>query len=169
MLWSSILKVLKVTSLQSPYNISKKKLGMEFISCMQINTSFCKLPLLFLMEVARHVRSTQNGKLVIFCSIQRKKCCDWFCVLLWLKTFRYFMLLQLCLLLLVYIIFRTKSKGVLLLFFSFHSVSLCSHRLSNVIFSGVFHFVLFLIAILSRPSVSNFFSVYGSGKRVLVL
>ena len=35
--WSNILKVLKVTSLQYLYNISKKKLGMEFIFCMQIN------------------------------------------------------------------------------------------------------------------------------------
>ena len=32
-----ILKVLKVTSLQYLYSISKKKLGMEFILCMQIN------------------------------------------------------------------------------------------------------------------------------------
>ena len=35
--WSSIQKVLKVTSLQYFYNISKKKLVMEFIFCMQIN------------------------------------------------------------------------------------------------------------------------------------
>ena len=35
--WSMILKVLKVKSLQYLYNISKKKLGMEFIFCMQIN------------------------------------------------------------------------------------------------------------------------------------
>ena len=35
--WSSILKVLKVTSLQYLYNISKKKLEMEFIFCMQAN------------------------------------------------------------------------------------------------------------------------------------
>ena len=34
---SSILKVLKVTSLQYLYNISEKKLGMQFIFCMQIN------------------------------------------------------------------------------------------------------------------------------------
>ena len=32
-----ILKVLKVTSLQYLYNISRKELGMEFIFCMQIN------------------------------------------------------------------------------------------------------------------------------------
>ena len=35
--WSSILKVLKVTNLQYLYNITKKKLAMEFIFCMQIN------------------------------------------------------------------------------------------------------------------------------------
>ena len=35
--WSNILKVLKVTSLQYLYNISKKKLGMEFIFCMNIS------------------------------------------------------------------------------------------------------------------------------------
>ena len=35
--WSSILKVLKVISLQYIYNISKKKLGREFIFCMQMN------------------------------------------------------------------------------------------------------------------------------------
>ena len=34
---SSIHKVLKVTSLQYLHNISKKKLGMEFIFCLQIN------------------------------------------------------------------------------------------------------------------------------------
>ena len=35
--WSSILNVLKVTSSQYLYNISKKKLGMEFIFYIQIN------------------------------------------------------------------------------------------------------------------------------------
>ena len=37
LVWSSILKVLKLKSLQYLYNISKKKLGMEFIFCKQIN------------------------------------------------------------------------------------------------------------------------------------
>ena len=36
--WSSILKVLKKISLQYLYNISKKKLGREFIFCMQMNS-----------------------------------------------------------------------------------------------------------------------------------
>ena len=35
--WSSIFKVLKVTSLQYLYNISKINLGMKFIFCIQIN------------------------------------------------------------------------------------------------------------------------------------
>ena len=35
--WSSIIKVLKETSLQYLYKISKMKLGMEFIFCMQID------------------------------------------------------------------------------------------------------------------------------------
>ena len=35
--WSSIFKVLKVTGLQYLYNIWEKKLGIEFIFCMQIN------------------------------------------------------------------------------------------------------------------------------------
>ena len=44
-------------------NISKKKLGMEF----------CKLALSFLMEVARHVQSNQNRKLVKFLQYIKKK------------------------------------------------------------------------------------------------
>ena len=72
--WSSILKVLKVSSLQYLYNILKKKLGMEFIICMQINIQrFYKLALSFLMEVARHVQSTQNKKLIIFLQYTKKK------------------------------------------------------------------------------------------------
>ena len=35
--WPSILKVLRVTSLQYFYNISKTELRMKFIFCMQIN------------------------------------------------------------------------------------------------------------------------------------
>ena len=43
----------------------KKKFGMEFV--------FCKLALLFLLEVARHVQSIQNRKLVIFLQYLKKK------------------------------------------------------------------------------------------------
>ena len=49
--WLSILSILKVTSFQYLYNISKKKLGMEFNFCMQINIkvstswdNFCRCP-----------------------------------------------------------------------------------------------------------------------------
>ena len=55
------------SNVQNLYNIWKKKrLGMEFIFCMQINIKTPKLALLFFMEMARHVQSTQNRKLLIF-------------------------------------------------------------------------------------------------------
>ena len=62
--WSCILKVLKVTSLQCLYNISKKKLWMEFLI---FDVSYQ-----FLMKVARHVRSTKKGSLINFSNILRK-------------------------------------------------------------------------------------------------
>ena len=62
--WSSILKVLKVTSLQCLYNISKKKLWMEF--------SIFDVSYRFLMKVARHVQSTKKGSLLNFSNILRK-------------------------------------------------------------------------------------------------
>ena len=49
----------------------KKKLGMEFIRVK--HQSFCKLVLLFLMEVVRHVQSTQKRNLVIFLQFFKKK------------------------------------------------------------------------------------------------
>ena len=55
---SSILKVLKVSSLQCLYNISKKKLRMEFSIFDAIYQS--------LLKVARHVQSTQKRKFVKF-------------------------------------------------------------------------------------------------------
>ena len=65
----------KVTSLQYLYYISKiKKLGMEFIFLhTDKHQSFYKFALTFLMEVARHVESTQNGKLVILLQYIKKK------------------------------------------------------------------------------------------------
>ena len=65
--WSSILKVLKVISLQYLYNISKKEVRkrVHFLHAGE-HQSFYKLGLLFLMEVARYVQRTQNRKLVIF-------------------------------------------------------------------------------------------------------
>ena len=62
--WSSILKVLKVTSSQCVYNVSKKKLWMEF--------SIFHLSYQFLMKVARHVQSTKIGSLLNFSNILRK-------------------------------------------------------------------------------------------------
>ena len=64
---SSILKVLKVTSLQYLFNISKKKFrnGVHFLHADK-HQSFYKLALSFLMEVARRVQSTQNSELVVF-------------------------------------------------------------------------------------------------------
>ena len=53
---SSILRVLKVISLQYLYNISKKKSGMEFIFWMQINNKLLyKLAVSFLMKLASHI------------------------------------------------------------------------------------------------------------------
>ena len=70
----SILKVLKVIILQYLYNISKTKLGMEFISLHAVkHQRFYKLGLLFLMEVARYVQSTQNRNLVIFLQHIKKR------------------------------------------------------------------------------------------------
>ena len=56
--WSGILKVLKVTSLERLYNISEKKLQMEF--------SIFDVSYRFLMKEARHVSSTQKMKFVKF-------------------------------------------------------------------------------------------------------
>ena len=100
--WLSILEVLKGTSLQYLYNISKKKLRMEFIFCMQINIK---------VSTSWHYCSWWNwpdmskgpkiGSWGYFCNILRKYCCSCFCVLLLCKTFRYFTRVQSCLVLLV--------------------------------------------------------------------
>ena len=62
--WSSILKVLKVTSLQCLYSISKKKLWMEF--------SIFDVSYQYLMKVAKHVQSTEKGSLLNFSNILKK-------------------------------------------------------------------------------------------------
>ena len=68
--------------------------------------SFHKLTLLlFLMELARHVQSTQNMKLAIFWNIFSKVCQNGICGLLRCKTFTYFTGVQPCSLLLVYLFF----------------------------------------------------------------
>ena len=54
-------------------NISKKKLGMEFIFLhANKHQSNYKFPLPFLMEVTRRVQSTQNRKLLIFLQYIKK-------------------------------------------------------------------------------------------------
>ena len=72
--WTSILKVLKVTSLQYLYNISKKesKVCSSFFALRQIQ-SFHKLALSFLMEITRRVRSSQNRISLIFFECLKKK------------------------------------------------------------------------------------------------
>ena len=63
--------------------------------------SLYKLRLLFLMQVARYLKSTKNRELVTFLQNVKKECRSCFCVLLWFKTFSYFMVILSCLLLLV--------------------------------------------------------------------
>ena len=105
---SSILKVLKVASFQYLYNFSKTKLGMKFIFCMQINiklstscfwlkwADMSKLPKIRSKIFASLARLMQDiKKRVLY-------------LLLWCKTFRYFLLL------LVFIV-------ILLLFVSLHN------------------------------------------------
>ena len=88
----SILKVLKVTSLQCLYNISKKKLWMEFIlEFIKIKTSaswiidfwwkpdMSKQPKK--RRVLRHVQTTQKKKGVKGLQYTSKKYCNCFCVL----------------------------------------------------------------------------------------
>ena len=93
--WSSIVKVLKVTTLQ--YFKKEIRDGVHFLHADK-HQSFYKLALLFFMVVARHVQISQNWKLVTFANILRKKCHNCFCILLWCKTFRYFTGVQSCLL-----------------------------------------------------------------------
>ena len=87
--WLIILKVLKVASLQCLYNVSKKKLWIEFMDHR------------FWMK-ARHLQSIRKRKFVKFLQYTKKKYHNCFCVLLWSKTFRLFMEFQSCLLLLVF-------------------------------------------------------------------
>ena len=69
--WTSILKVLKVTSLQYLYNISKKEVkdGVHFLHAEKtIKTSSGSI-----VFVTRHVRIIQSRKLVIFLQNIKKK------------------------------------------------------------------------------------------------
>ena len=71
--WSSILKLLKVKRLHYLYNITKKKEVRSWVHFLHADKhqSLCKLALSCLMEVARHVQSTQR-KLVIFLQFIKK-------------------------------------------------------------------------------------------------
>ena len=73
--WTSILKLLKVTSLQHLHHIAKTNLGMEFFFFLHGNKrqSLYKLALSFLKEATRHVQITQNRKLVTFLQYIKKK------------------------------------------------------------------------------------------------
>ena len=54
-------------------NISRKKLMMKFVFCLQINIKVLyKLILSFWVCATRHARSTQNNKLAYFCNISSK-------------------------------------------------------------------------------------------------
>ena len=56
------------------YNIWEKKLEMKCFFCMHINIKVSyKLALLFLMEVASHIQSTQNRKLETFLRYIKQK------------------------------------------------------------------------------------------------
>ena len=84
-----------IISLQ--YLKKEVKDGVHFFHANK-HQSFHKWASSFLMEVTRHVQSTQNRELVIFFNILRKKGSSCF----WYKTFRYFIGVQSCSLLLVY-------------------------------------------------------------------
>ena len=111
LLWSIILKLLKVTNLQYLYKsqnaISLQHLKKEVRNGGQFlhadkRQSFYKLVLSFSVELARHIQNTQNRKLVKFLQCIKKKLSQLLCVLLWCKRFRYFKGIQSCSLLLVF-------------------------------------------------------------------
>ena len=80
---SSILKVREVTSLQCPYNILKKKLGIVLIFCLQIN-----------IKVSSSWHYCFWWKWPDIAKVPKV-------LLLWCRTLRYFMGVQSCSLLLV--------------------------------------------------------------------
>ena len=81
-------QILKVTSLQ--YLKKEVRDRVHFLQADK-HQSFYKLALLFLMEKARHVQSTQNRKLLIFLQYLKKKVLQLFCVLLWSKSIQIFL------------------------------------------------------------------------------
>ena len=96
--WSSILKLLEVTSFQYLYSISKMKLGMEFIFCMQINIEIStRWHYSFWLNLPDRLKVP-------------KKCFNYLCVPMWCKTFRYFAGVQSCSLLLVFCVNYVHEK-----------------------------------------------------------
>ena len=107
--WWSILKVLKVLSLQIFAISQKKKLGMEFIFCIQINIKkFLKVGIIIFDTngdtCPKYPKQEDSYIFVIYCN------CTW--VLLWCKTFRCFMGVQPCLLFLVFGCLWSKMGAV---------------------------------------------------------
>ena len=98
--WSSILKVLKVTSLQCLYNITKKKLSMKFTFYIQINIEVSTTWYYrFRWKWLDMSRIPKIGSWYLF-NILRKKFRNCFWFLVWYKTFSYFMGFHSCSLLL---------------------------------------------------------------------
>ena len=88
--WSSILKVLKVTSLQCLYNITKKKLRMKFTFYIQINIEVSTTWYYrFRWKWLDMSRIPKIGSWYLF-NILRKKFRNCFWFLVWYKTFKLF-------------------------------------------------------------------------------
>ena len=71
--WSGMLKVLKILSMQCLCNVSRKKWVMKFMFCLLINMKvFYKWTVLFLIGFSRNAQSTWVN-LQYLCDILRKK------------------------------------------------------------------------------------------------
>ena len=68
-------------AISSQYLKKEVRDGVHFLPADK-HQSFYKLALLYLMEVARHVQSTQDRKLVMFLQNIKKKLSQLFCILL---------------------------------------------------------------------------------------
>ena len=106
--WSSIPKVPKIASLQCLYNISKKKLWMEFFMKfikIKISTSW----IINFWWKPNMPKVPEKGSLLSFCKILRKSITTVFVFYCEAKTFRYFTGFQSCLLLLVFANIQTPD------------------------------------------------------------
>ena len=80
-----------------------KKEVMEFTFCVQITIKFsASWHYRFWWKWSNMSKVPKIGSWYYFCNILRKKCHNCFCVLLWCKTFRYFVGVMSCLLLLLF-------------------------------------------------------------------